>query len=127
MRDINDFNLGFVEYNSTTPQAWGLYTVLPNSVLLCDGRVIATRLSDGACKAFGAEALIRRYAAGIEVLEGIPAAMNVWASAADETALSAVTVALYTDATQFGFLATGLATPMTWTFKMAIRGFTESE
>lgn len=126
-----EFNFQSVDYKETDG-AVGIVaaqTEIPAAtVVLVRARVVVTRISDGASKAWSFESLLRRYSGGnVTALETIPAALNLFATAGDETALSGVSIALSSDATHMGILCTGLAaTVMAWSLYLEGRGMTNS-
>lgn len=79
-------------------------------IVLVTGEFIVLRDSDGAVKAWTFTSLMRRTpAGGVVVLETFPSPPQLFATAADETALSGCTIALYADDTQFGATITSPA------------------
>lgn len=91
-----------------TPINLGLFGVPNNSAAFVRGRILAVR-SDGAMKAWSFESLVKRNGGTVTVQETIPSPVNTFASATDETALTGVTIALYSDPTALGATCTGQA------------------
>lgn len=82
-------------------------------------RVMCVRDSDLASKAWTVEALVRRSGGAVVVLENIPAPPNLFASAADQTALAGATIAVFSDSGFFGVSCTGMAaTPLSWSVEI---------
>lgn len=91
-----------------TPAALGLFELPNNSAAFIKGRILAVR-SDGASKAWSFESLAKRNGGAVTLQETIPVPINAFASAADETALTGVAVAPYSDSTYMGASCTGQA------------------
>lgn len=94
--------------DSATPLTLGVVEVPLATVMLCNVLVMAAR-ADGAAKTWTFESAIRRTASALTVLETLPAGLNVFANAADETALTGVSIALFSDPTFIGVVCTGQA------------------
>lgn len=94
--------------NDATPTPLGLFEIPNNSAAFVRGRVLAVR-SDGAMKAWSFESLIKRNGGAVTIQETIPIPVNVFATATDETALTGVSISVYSDATYMGANCTGQA------------------
>jgi hypothetical protein len=105
---VNSTDYGVTD--SATPVPLGIVEVPLGSVVLCGVLVMAVR-SDGASKVWTFDSAVRRTTGGFTILETIPAALNVFATAGDETALTGVAISLYSDTTygHIGVNCTGQA------------------
>lgn len=118
--------LDYLETDDDVQRPIGTVGVPESSVLLIAVKVVVTRLSDGASKAWALEALVRRGPTGnVSVLQVVPAPPTTFATAGDALALAAVTIALYSDPTAIGINCTGIAgVPLAWATKLIGRGVT---
>jgi hypothetical protein len=126
MASHNFFELASVDsaiLEDATPRVLGPLSFLDNSVFIAKVEVVALRQSDMAVKAWTLEVLLRRSGGAVTLLESIPSPANIFANAADATALSAVTIALFADESSVGVTCTGLAaTTMLWSARISGRG-----
>jgi hypothetical protein len=92
-----------------TPIQLGFFGILEMSSALVSGKVMALRSSDGATKAWSFETCIKRGVNNIIICETIPVPVNTFASAADDTALTGVTIAPFQSGFELGVQCTGQA------------------
>lgn len=107
-----------------TTKLMGVVEVQSATVMLCKGCIIGVR-SDGAAKAWNFDFLVKKVGSTLTLCETIPAALNVFGSAADETALTGVAIAFFTDNTFIGVNVTGQAAQtINWHVKLTGTGLT---
>lgn len=107
-----------------TPKLMGVVEVVSPSVMFCKGQIICVR-SDGAAKAWEFDFLVKKVGATLTLLETLPAGLNVFGSATDETALTGVAIAFFTDNTFIGVNVTGQAAQtINWSVKLTGNGLT---
>lgn len=111
-----------VETTTATPRQAGIVEIPNGCVLLFDVFVMAVR-ADGAAKTWQGLSLLRKIGGVLTALETIPTGLNQFASAADETALTGVSVAMFSDATFLGVTVTGQAgQTINWHVQLTGRG-----
>lgn len=92
---------------------------IDSGIFLIHGEIMIMRDSDGAAKAWTFDSLLRRTSAGgVVILETNPSPPFVYATTADETALSGCTISLYSDSTQFGVTCTTIDGDIHWSVKL---------
>lgn len=107
-----------------TPMQMGTVEIQSPSVMMCKGQIICVR-SDGAAKAWSFDFLVKKVGATLTLLETIPPGLNVFGSAADETALAGVAIAFFTDNTFIAANVTGQAgQTINWSVKFTGNGLT---
>jgi hypothetical protein len=111
-----------VETTNATPRTAGIVEIQNGCILLFDVFVMAVR-SDGSTKTWQGLSLLRKIGGTLTAIETIPAGLNLFASAADETALTGVSVALFSDNTYLGVTCTGQAgQTINWSVELTGRG-----
>ena len=124
---VNDFNIfDQGETTGTLPANLGQFEFPDKMAALLKVEVFAVR-SDMAARAWTLESLIKRNGAGPLVQQNLPSPPNAFASAADATALTGVTIAMFTDGTFVGVACTGQAGQnIEWSVKITGRGIVQS-
>lgn len=111
-----------VQTTSAATQIVASVEVPNGTVVLWEIFVMAVR-SDGATKTWQAQSVLRKAGGVMTVIETIPAALNLFATASDETALTGVTISLFNDNTYIGVNCTGQAgQTIDWRVELTGRG-----